>query len=77
MKFPVSAEDVIIVQGESGKGLQVTCVCGAVNWNHIEMHIAQWPCRNCARIFTNYYPGLVEKVKARQAASPEPQTATT
>ena len=61
MNFPVSPEDVKIVQGASGKGLQVTCVCGAMNWNHIEIQIAQWPCRNCGRVFTNYFPGLVEK----------------
>ncbi|MGD0696642.1 MAG: hypothetical protein ABSB82_17625 [Terriglobia bacterium] len=77
MNFPVSPEDVKIVQGASGKGLQVTCVCGAVNWNHIEIQIAQWPCRNCARVFTNYFPGLVEKVLKLQKPVSAPQPATT
>lgn len=77
MNYPVSPEDVKIVQGASGKGLQVTCVCGAVNWNHIEIQIAQWPCRNCGRVFANYFPGLVEKVKAQQAATSEAQPALT
>ena len=76
MNFPISPEDVKIVQGESGKGLQVTCVCGAVNWNHMEIAAAQWPCRNCGRVFTDYYPGLVKKVKALHPATPEAQPAT-
>jgi len=73
MNFPVSSEDVKIVQGASGRGLQVTCVCGAVNWNHIEIQTAEWPCRNCGRVFTHYYPGLVEKVlKLQKPASETP-----
>ena len=40
MNLPVGPADVTIVQGASGKGLQVTCVCGAVNWNHLEMRTA-------------------------------------
>jgi hypothetical protein len=78
MNFPVVPEDVKIVQGASGKGLQVICVCGAVNWNHLEMLTAQWPCRNCERVFTDYFPGLVAKVLARQpvvAPAPPPPPA--
>jgi len=36
-----------IVDGKSGKGLQVVCSCGCVNWNHVEITEATWPCRNC------------------------------
>jgi dissimilatory sulfite reductase (desulfoviridin) alpha/beta subunit len=77
MQFPVQPEDVKIVQGASGKGLQVTCVCGAVNWNHIEIQIAQWYCRNCGRLITSYFPGLVEKVLKLQAAQPLAETKPT
>ncbi len=64
MKFPVGPEDVKIVEGQSGKGLQVVCACGCVNWNHIEMPEAIWACRNCGRVFTYNYPLLVEKFRA-------------
>ena len=78
MNLPVGPDDVKIVQGSSGKGLQVMCVCGAVNWNHVEMHTALWPCRNCERVLSNYFPGLVEKVlklqKVEAAAQPQPAT---
>ena len=78
MNLPVGPDDVKIVQGASGKGLQVTCVCGAVNWNHLEMNTALWPCRNCERVLSNYFPGLVEKTlklqKVEAAAQPQPAT---
>ena len=79
MNFPIQPTDVKIVQGASGKGLQVMCVCGAVNWNHLEMQTALWPCRNCERVFTEYYPGLVAKVRAlqKQETVAEAQPATT
>jgi hypothetical protein len=63
MKFPVGPEDVKIVAGNSGNGLQVVCSCGCVNWNHVEITEATWPCRNCGRILSHNFPGLVEKVK--------------
>lgn len=75
MQFPVRPEDVKIAPGVSGRGLQVVCVCGAVNWNHVEIQTAVWPCRNCGRVFTSYYAGLVQKVLALQkqgAAAPAP-----
>lgn len=79
MQFPIGPEDVKIVQGASGRGLQVMCVCGAVNWNHLEMRTALWPCRNCERVFTQDFPGLVAKVLKLQktAAESQPQPATT
>ena len=73
MNLPVEPEDVAIVQGASGKGLQVTCACGAVNWNHLEMRTALWPCRNCGRILSNYFPGLVVKVLKLQKSPSESQ----
>lgn len=66
MDSPVSPEDVKIVLGQSGRGLQVTCSCGCVNWNHVEMREATWRCRNCQRIFAYDFPALVECVLARQ-----------
>jgi hypothetical protein len=79
MNFPIGPEDVKIVQGSSGRGLQVTCgVCGGVNWSHLEMRTALWACRNCEQVFTQYFPGLVEKVLAQEKeAASAPQTATT
>jgi hypothetical protein len=72
MKFPVGPEDVKIVAGSSGNGLQVVCSCGCVNWNHVEITEATWPCRNCGRILSHNFPGLVERVVA--AAKPELKT---
>jgi hypothetical protein len=66
MKFPVGPEDVRIVEGNSGKGLQVVCDCGCVNWNHVELMEATWFCRNCGRVLSHNFPGLVERVKALQ-----------
>ncbi len=63
--LPVRPEDVRIVPGNSGKGLQVTCSCGCVNWNHVEIREARWQCRNCRRILSYNFPGLVEKVLAK------------
>lgn len=66
MNFPIGPEDVTIVGGHSGRGLQVMCPCGCVNWNHVEISEATWRCRNCARVFTYNYPALVLKVLAQQ-----------
>ncbi len=66
MTFPIGPEDVKRVQGHSGKGLQVLCPCGCINWNHVEIKEAIWRCRNCARVFTNNFPVLVERVLALQ-----------
>lgn len=77
MRFPVEPQDVQIVQGSSGRGLQVRCVCGAVNWNHVEIQESLWACRNCSRVLTHYFPGLAAKVLAREqseAAAREPAT---
>ena len=80
MRFPLQPADVKIIQGSSGKGLQVECSCGAVNWNHLEIRESQWTCRNCGRVFTEYFPGLVRKVLAEQrpadAASSAPTAAS-
>jgi hypothetical protein len=74
MRLPVEPEDVKIVQGSSGRGLQVQCSCGAINWNHIEILESEWPCRNCGQVFTHYFPGLVQKVLAQQKAQAEQAT---
>ncbi len=66
MNFPIGPDDVKIVQGHSGRGLQFTCPCGCVNWNHVEIKQATWSCRNCGRVFTYNFPALVEKVLSRQ-----------
>ena len=64
----VSPDEVRIVHGQSGSGLQVTCgTCGCVNWCHVEIRDATWRCRNCRRVFTHYFPGLAEQVLALQA----------
>lgn len=68
MKFPVGPEDIKVVEGHSGKGLQVVCSCGCVNWNHMEIAEATWPCRNCGQVLSYNFPGLVEKVKALQSS---------
>ena len=69
MNFPLQLEDlrpgdVRIVEGHSGRGVQLTCSCGCINWNHLEIREATWRCRNCHRVFTHYFPGLVSKVLA-------------
>jgi hypothetical protein len=73
MEFPVRPEDVKVIQGASGKGLQVTCACGCVNWNHIEVMTSQWTCRNCGRVISNYFPGLVGMVLKLQKPEGEPE----
>lgn len=75
MQFPVRAEDVKIVPGNSGKGLQVQCSCGAINWNHIEVLTSLWACRNCGQVLSHYFPGLVVKALALhpQEAAPQAQ----
>jgi hypothetical protein len=75
MQFPVAPEDVKIVQGASGRGLQVTCTCGCVNWNHIEMQSSLWKCRNCGQIISDYYPGLVVKALQLEKAQAAPEAA--
>ncbi len=71
MSFPVSPEDVTLVQGSSGLGLQVVCSCGCVNWNHIEISEATWTCRNCGRVLSHDFPRLVEGVKKNSGLAPQ------
>ena len=69
MPHPVRPDEVVVASGHSGRGLQVTCdVCGTLNWNHIELQICEWKCRNCGRVLTSYFPGLVKQVLEREAA---------
>lgn len=65
MNAPVKLEELKIVQGQSGKGLQVVCSCGCINWNHVEMPEAIWSCRNCRRVFTHNFPELVRQYFAQ------------
>jgi len=64
MKLPVGPQDVKIIPGHSGRGLQVLCDCGCVNWNHLALAEATWKCRNCQQVFTRDFPGLAAQVKA-------------
>lgn len=65
MKLPVQPEDVKIVQGQSGRGLQFVCDCGCINWQHVEILEATWTCRNCRQILAYNFPALVQKALAR------------
>jgi hypothetical protein len=76
VKFPINIEElrpdeVKIVDGHSGRGLQLTCSCGCINWQHIESREAQWSCRNCEQVFTHFFPRLVAKVLELQPREPE------
>jgi hypothetical protein len=74
MNFPVSPEDVKVVQGRS-TGLQVVCTCGCVNFNYLDPQDTLWRCRNCTQVLSNDFPRLLESAVARQkqaAAPPVP-----
>jgi hypothetical protein len=73
MEFPVRPEDVKVIQGASGRGLYVTCACGCPNWNHIEVMTSEWTCRNCGRVLSHYFPGLVQKVLQMQKPAGAPE----
>lgn len=80
MKFPINIAElglgnVKIVDGHSGKGLQLTCSCGCVNWQHLESHEARWSCRNCDQVFTNFFPRLVTRVLELQPRDAQPTVA--
>ena len=64
MDAPVRPEDLKVVQGHRGRGLQYVCSCGCLNWNHLEMTSALWACRNCGRAFTANFPALVKSYLA-------------
>lgn len=74
MNFPLGPEDVKIVQGHSGRGLQVLCSCGCVNWQHLEISEATWRCRNCKQVFTHNFPALVERVLSQVKGEAPAQT---
>jgi len=65
MKFPVGLEDVKVVRGRS-TGLQVTCICGCVNFNYLDPQDTLWRCRNCGRILSDDFPRLMERALARE-----------
>jgi ribosomal protein L37AE/L43A len=71
---PVRPEDLKLVQGQSGRGLQFVCSCGCINWNHIEIVESIWQCRNCGRVFTHTYPLLVKAFFALEKATAETET---
>lgn len=79
MDTPVRPEDLKIVQGHSGRGLQYVCSsCGCINWNHVQMPEAIWSCRNCGRVFTYTFPILAREFLAREKPAAEaaaPQSA--
>ena len=72
MYDPVKPQDLKVVQGHSGRGLQLVCACGCLNWNHLESPEAVWQCRNCPRVFTQNFPALAREFLAleKQAAAP-------
>ena len=72
MNYPVSPEDVKVVQGHAGRGLQVVCSCGCVNLSYPESVVPVWRCRNCGRVLSPDFQRLVEKALALQAAEPAP-----
>lgn len=72
MYVPVKLGELTVVQGHSGRGLQVTCTCGCVNWNHLEMNDPIWKCRNCGRVFTYTFPLLVQAYMAAQKTEKPP-----
>ena len=72
MTFPVSPEDVRIVHGHAGSGVQVVCSCGCVNLNYPESVVPTWCCRNCGRILSQDFPRLVEKALALRSQGPAP-----
>jgi len=73
MNFPVSPEDVKVVQGRS-TGLQVVCTCGCVNFNYLDPQDTLWRCRNCTQVLSNDFPRLLESALAlrKQAAAAAP-----
>ena len=80
MKFPIGLEDVKLLVGHGGKGAQVMCLCGCANMQYLEVQEPTWKCRNCGRLFTHDFRGLVDKVRAREkleeaAAAPAATTA--
>jgi len=80
MKFPIDIgelkpDEVRIVGGHSGRGLQLTCPCGCVNWQHLQSHEALWSCRNCEQVFTYFFPQLVAKVLELQPRDAQPAVA--
>ena len=72
MDFPVGPEDVKLVHGHAGRGLQVVCACGCVNLNYPESVVPIWRCRNCGRILSQDFPRLVEKALALQREEAAP-----
>ena len=72
MHFPVAPEDVKVVHGHAGRGLQVVCDCGCVNLSYPESVVPVWHCRNCERILSEDFPRLVEKALALQPQEPTP-----
>ena len=75
MTQPIQPNDVKVVQGHSGRGLQFVCDnCGTVNWNHLEVSAELWICRNCGRVFTHDFPRLVEEFMKQypEEAAPPP-----
>jgi hypothetical protein len=65
MEFPVGPGEVKLIQGR-GKGLQVLCDCGCVNFNYLEPQDPVWRCRNCQRVLSFDFPRLMEKVLSPQ-----------
>jgi ribosomal protein L37AE/L43A len=77
MDTPVRPEDLKVVQGHSGQGLQYVCPsCGCINWNHLDMPEAIWACRNCGRVFTYDFPLLVEQFRALEKTASEAPAGT-
>ena len=70
MKSPVAPEDVKVVHGHAGRGIQVVCSCGCVNLNYPENTEPVWKCRNCGQLLSADFPRLVEKALALHSEEP-------
>jgi hypothetical protein len=70
MNSPVMPEEVKVVHGHAGRGLQVVCSCGCINLNYPESTDPTWRCRNCGRLITADFTRLAAAVLAAQRQEP-------
>jgi len=74
MDFPVTTDNVKVVHGHAGRGLQAVCSCGCINLNYPESTDPVWRCRNCRQVITYDFPRLAAAVLAAQ--KPEPASSS-
>jgi hypothetical protein len=71
MNSPLLPEDVKVVHGHAGRGLQVVCSCGCINLNYPESTVPTWRCRNCGALLTGDFPRLATAVLAAKKPQPD------